>query len=428
MKKTFIMALFILLAPSLVFARQDLPALTVQGRKYSTLAIAEAKCLGGEKNAYVAQQIEEVMKFDLSLAGSFKLTTASPKEHADGIRPGEFDFHPWHNAGVSLLLKTGYVVVGDKIMAEFWLYDVQSEKPLWSQVFTGKRKFVRKMAHAFIDETMRAVTGEKGPFAGSIVFVSARTGNKEVCIMDYDGYNVRRLTSNGSINLNPSFSPNGHRIIYTSYKKGNPDLYLKKIFSGEETRISSRTGLNVTAAWAPHGDRIALSMSKDGNSNIYLIDKNGRELARLTNDDAIDISPSWSPDGTHIAFVSDRDGSPQIYIMNANGSGVLRLTKSGSYNVGPSWSPKGDRILYCRREPNGFQIYAINPDGTDDTRLTTKGRNEYPHWSPDGRFITFTSNRNGKEVIYVMRADGTSQIKVSRGKGDDSQPVWSPSQ
>jgi TolB protein len=426
MKKTLILAIFILLAPSMSFARQGNPSVAAQGNKRPPLAIAEARCLGGAQDAHTAREIEEVMKFDFDLAGSVRVLTGSSKEKG-GIRPGEFDFFPWRTIGASLLLKTGYVIDGDRIMIEFRLYDVPTQKPLLAEVYTGKRKFVRKMAHAFVDETLGEVTGEKGPFTGRIVFVSGRTGNKEVYIMDYDGYNVRRITRNGSINLNPSFSPDARKIIYTSYKKGNPDLYLRKIFAEGETRISSRTGLNVTAAWAPHGDKIALAMSKDGNSQIYLINRSGQELARLTNEDAIDISPSWSPDGSHIAFVSDRDGSPQIYVMNANGTDVHKLTNNGAYNVGPSWSPKGDRILYCRRESNGFQIYSIKPDGSGDTQLTREGRNEYPHWSPDGRFVTFTSNRDGIESIYVMRADGTAQIKVSRDKGGDSQPVWSPS-
>jgi len=427
-KKTFIVVLILLLAPSLSFARHGFSPAAAQDKKQPTLAIPQPVCLKGKQDLRIAGEIEEVMKFDLNLAGCVRIINDSPKENAGGIRPGEFNMVPWRGVGASLLLKTGYVLDGDTIMTEFRLYDVSTEKQLWSEVFTGKRKFVRKMAHAFVDKTIQVVAGEEGPFAGQIVFVSSRTGNKEVYMMDYDGYNVREITRNGSINLNPSFSPDGRKITYTSYRKGNPDLYLRRIFTGKDTQLSSRPGLNVTAAWAPHGDRIALAMSYDGNSQLYLINIRGRELARLTNIDAIDISPSWSPDGSHIAFVSDREGSPQIYIMNANGTNVQRLTKSGDYNVGPSWSPKGDRILYCRRDANGFdfQIYAINPDGSGDTRLTSERRNEYPHWSPDGRFITFTSNRDGKESIFIMRADGSSQIKVSRGRGGDSQPVWSP--
>jgi TolB protein len=429
MKKTVIFLVFLMLAPSISLARQKYPEVAVHVNKQPLLAITQAKCMGGKQDAYIAGEVEEVLKFDLNLSGCVRIITELSKENGEGIRPGEFDFAPWRTTGADLLLKTGYVVDGKDVILEFRLYSIKGRKQMQSAVYTGKRKFLREMVHAFADEILQAVTGEKGPFTGKIVFVSTRDGNKEIYIMDYDGYNEKRVTKNGSINLNPSFSPSGLEIIYTSYKNGNPDLYRRNIFTGVETRISSRTGLNVTGAWAPHGGKIALAMSKDGNSNIFLINRYGKELARLTNEDAIDISPSWSPNGSQIAFVSDREGTPQIFIMNADGSNVHKLTTLGSYNVGPNWSPKGDRILYCRRQSNNFdfQIHAINPDGTGDIQLTSEGRNEYPHWSPDGRFVTFTSNRHDIESIYVMRADGTSKLKVSKGRGGDSRSVWSPS-
>jgi TolB protein len=426
-KRMFVLLLFMNLL-SLCLPVASNGAASQEAAKMHSLAISPSLCLGGKHYPQIADEIEEVLKFDLNLSGFVKVLNNPIKETARGIRPGEFDFAPWRTSGASLLLKTGHVLEGDKLLTEFRLYDVQTEKQLWSEVFTGKSRFIRKMVHAFVDETLRIITGSEGDFAGKILFVSTRSGNKEVYEMDYDGYNVKQITRNGSLNLNPAYSPDGKEIIFTSYQNGKPDLYLKKLHTGKELQISARNGLNITGAWSPRGNKIALSLSKDGPTQIYLINERGKELARLTHDDAINISPSWSPDGRHMAFVSDRDGSPQIYVMNANGAEVRRVTKSGDYNVEPSWSPKGDRILYCRREGNGpgFQIYAINPDGSGDTRLTGEGRNEYPHWSPDGRFITFTSNRDGSDSIYVMRADGTSQVRVSKGRGGDSQPAWSP--
>lgn len=224
------------MAPSTLFARQKYPEAAVRGIKQPSLAITQARCLEGKQDAHIAKEIEEVLKFDLNLAGSVKIISDLPKENASGIRPGEFDFAPWRIIGAVLLLKTGYVIDGEDVIVEFRLYDVQKEKQLHSAVYTGKRRFLRKMAHAFADETMRAVTDEEGPFAGHFVFVSARTGNKEVYIMDYDGYNERRVTRNGSINLNPSFSPDGREIIYTSYKKEI------RICTGERFSPESRPG------------------------------------------------------------------------------------------------------------------------------------------------------------------------------------------
>ena len=424
MKRIFL-TLLAILSPALVHGQQSFLDVTAPGNRQLQLGISAPKNLNGGQNPEIVNGVNDVLRFDMTLAGPFSLMSGTGGSNDSGIRPGEFNFAPWKVAGADLLVKSGYRVSGSTLTLEFRLYDVFKEKEIVAKRYTGNIRDLRKIVHTFDDQIMLSITGEKGPFTGKIAFVSKRTGNKEIYLMDYDGYNVQRLTRNGSINLNPDFSPNGREIIYTSYKRKNPNLYRRELFTGTEAPISARRGVNITGAYSPDGKRIALTMSKDGNSEIYLIDTTGKQLARLTNNPAIDVSPAWSPDGSHIAFTSDRLGRPQIFIMNADGGGVRRLTTSGAYNDRPRWSPKGDRILYCRMEGNGFQIYAINPDGSGDTRLTSEGSNEHPRWSPDGRFIAFSSKRGGKEAIYLMRADGSGQTRVSRGNADDSHPTWS---
>jgi len=423
--KRIFLTLLAILSPALVHGQQSFLDVTAPGNRQLQLGISAPKNLNGGQNPEIVNGVNDVLRFDMTLAGPFSLMSGTGGSNDSGIRPGEFNFAPWKVAGADLLVKSGYRVSGSTLTLEFRLYDVFKEKEIVAKRYTGNIRDLRKIVHTFDDQIMLSITGEKGPFTGKIAFVSKRTGNKEIYLMDYDGYNVQRLTRNGSINLNPDFSPNGREIIYTSYKRKNPNLYRRELFTGTEAPISARRGVNITGAYSPDGKRIALTMSKDGNSEIYLIDTTGKQLARLTNNPAIDVSPAWSPDGSHIAFTSDRLGRPQIFIMNADGGGVRRLTTSGAYNDRPRWSPKGDRILYCRMEGNGFQIYAINPDGSGDTRLTSEGSNEHPRWSPDGRFIAFSSKRGGKEAIYLMRADGSGQTRVSRGNADDSHPTWS---
>ena len=425
MKKIILIIALLALFPGTAPADQSYLEVTAPGNRQLQLAVATPVPLSGSANTGIAKDISELFRFDMTLAGPFTVMATTPTDPKSGIRPGDFSFDVWKAAGADLLIKSGYTLAGTTLTLECRLYDVTRGQELTAKRYSGSITDMRRIAHTFSDEIMKVTTGVRGPFTGKIAFVSKRTGNKEIYLMDYDGYNVQRLTRNGSINLNPDFSPSGKELIYTSYKKGNPDLYRRGIFSGTEARIAAHRGINVTAAYAPDGNRIALAMSKDGNSEIYIINKDGRQLARLTNNSAIDISPAWSPDGRQIAFVSDRLGKPQVFVMNADGSGVRRLTTSGAYNVSPRWSPKGDKILYCR-QMGGFQIFAINPDGSGDTQLTSQGSNEHPRWSPDGRYITFSSQRSGRDAIYVMRADGSGQVMVSRGKGSDSHPTWSP--
>ncbi len=424
MKKALLLVCFLLLTPACLWAQQGYLEVTAPGNRTLQLAIASPAPLGGNNDPAVTRELAELFRFDLTLAGPFTVQETPVTDGKSGIKPGSFDFAPWKATGADLLLKTGYSLSGSTLVLECRLYDVGREAELTAKRYTGDRKDLRRMAHSFSDEIMRSVTGEKGPFSGKVAFVSTLTGNKEVYLMDYDGFNAQRLTGNRAINLNPDFSPSGKEIIYTSYKGGNPDLYRRELFTGAEARISASRGINIGGAWAPDGNRIALAMSKDSHSQIYVMNKDGKQVTRLTKSPAIDVSPAWSPDGSRIAFVSDRLGKPQIFIMDADGKNVRRLTTSGAYNVSPRWSPKGDRIVYCRQQGGGFQVYAINPDGSGDTQLTSEGSNEHPRWAPDGRFLVFSSTRVGKEAIFVMRADGTGQTKVSRGKGGDSHPAW----
>jgi TolB protein len=410
--------------PIIAEAQQSFLDVTAPGNRQLQLAIPYAASLNGTPISAVMNEINDVLRFDLTLAGPFSVMTGTGAP-SGGIRPGEFDFGPWKAAGADLLVKSAYKVSGNALTLEFRLFDVTRGKELIAKRYSGTLRDLRKITHLFDDQIMQTITGEAGPFSGKILFVSSRSGNKEIYLMDYDGFNIQRLTRNGSININPDFSPGGREIIYTTYRRRNPDLVRRELFTGTEAVTSQQKGLNVTGAYSPDGKKIALTLSKDGNSEIYLINTNGKILARLTHNQAIDVSPSWSPDGSQITFTSDRLGRPQIFIMSADGSNQHRLTTNGSYNDRPRWSPKGDRIAYCRMEGNGFQIYAINTDGSGDSRLTSEGSNEHPRWSPDGRFITFSSKRGGTESIYVMRADGSGQTKVSRDHGSDSHPTWS---
>ncbi len=376
-------------------------------------------------SANAAKEMADVIAFDMNMSGIVNADIKEPLPLAGGLMFGATDFAPWRAEGYDLLVRGEYSITGDELTVEFRLYDALNNKMMTAKRYLGKNKDLRRFAHSYCDEILLQMTGERGPFTTHIAFISTQYGNKEVAIMDWDGHNLLPLTRNGSINLNPDFSPDGRELIFTSYKRGNPDLFKRALSSTVEIPLSRRKGLNITGAWSPDGTKIALSLSMDGNAEIYTIARDGSSPQRLTFNPAIEVSPVWSPDGSHIAFVSDRLGKPQIFVMDANGGNVRRLTTAGAYNVNPRWSPKGDRIAYARMGGGGeFHSYVINADGSGDTQLTNTGSDENPAWSPDGRFIAFSSKRGGPAAIYVMRADGSGQVRVSQGKGNATQPAW----
>ena len=420
--KILLFVLFLVAPPAVLSAQPGYIEVNAPGNRQLKLAVGSPHTVEGTANSASAKLVSDVIAFDLNVSG---VVTAEGRTAPGNLSLVAVDYEPWLSAGFDLLVLSESSMKDDRLTVEFRLLDVINRKLITAKRYLGTAKELRRFSHTFADEILRAITGEKGAFTTRIAYVSTQTGNKEIYVMDWDGYNPLPLTKNGSINLNPDFSPNGREIIFTSYKRGNPDLYRRSLSNPAEVPLSRRKGLNITGNWSPDGSKIALALSKDGDAEIYTLDKNGDHPARLTINSALDLYPAWSPDGKQIAFVSDRLGNPQIFVMNADGGDVRRLTTSGHYNVNPRWSPRGDKIAYSRMTNGGFNIFTIAPDGTSDTQLTTEGNNENPSWSSDSRLICFSSKRGSGDGVYVMRADGSGQTKVSQGKGGYFQPVWS---
>ncbi len=393
------------------------------------IAIPEFKNLNENKESpELAQKLTEVISNDLYLSGYFNpmdkeafLEEKDAPMTAEGIR-----FKDWSVVGAELLLKGGYNRVGSRVEVVVRLFDV-----FWGRQILGRRALgnldqYRHLMHRLSNEIIRKLTGHDGISLTKLAFVSNTTGEKEVYVSDYDGYNVRQITSDKSIALLPSWSPDGKKLAYTSYKDGGPMLYLKDMASGLVKRISGRSGLNIGASWAPDGKKLALTLSRKGNSDIFTINLEGKILRHLVSHWALDVSPTFSPDGKRIAFASNRSGSPQIYTMDLTNGRQERLTFEGTYNTSPSWSSR-NRIAFTSLEQGTFDLYTMGQEGGMVKKLTEgQGNNEAPWWSPDGRYIVFTSNREGRYHLYIMNANGQNQVRITSSKGDQTTPSWAP--
>lgn len=374
----------------------------------------------------------DVLAQDLAYSGFFDiLDKKSYIEDQKQIRLNEreINFKDWSVIGAEGLIKGGVILRGDDLIVEMKLFDVILEKTIIGQRYIGKKEDARRMMHRFANEVIELLTGEKGIFDTKMLFVSNATGNKEIYISEYDGYNVKQITNNKSINISPQWSPDGKSILYTSYKEGQPYLYIFELYTGRETRISNYAGINIGARWSPNGKEIALTLSKDGNPELYILDIESKALKRLTDNSGIDVSPAWSPDGKKIAFISDIAGNPHIYVIDSDGTNLKRLTFEGRYNASPAWSPKGDKIAFARLNNGTFDIWVMNVDGSQQTQLTSdSGNNENPSWSANGRYIAFSSTRGGGSQIYIMRSDGINQKKITKESMNQRSPSWSPFQ
>jgi len=370
----------------------------------------------------LAQRLDAIIHDGLDFTGLF--TMISPplnvKDNSNRVNFGALD-----SVGAAVYADGSVSNTSGTVILDMEVYDTAGAKLLLKKTYNGNQLQLRKIGYAFCADLVELLTGKKSIFGSKIVFVSNKTGFKEIYECDFDGHELRQLTNSHSISLTPALSPDGRYLAYTDFSSGRPALYIKNLSNGRLSTIG-KSGISIDPGWR-NSREVATTLSFEGDQEIYLIKADGAIARRLTFSKGIDLSPSFSPDGNKMAYVSDRNGLPQIFIEDLSSGQVNRLTFSGRYNTQPSWSPAGDKIAYTTWESGGeINIFVTGIDGSGLKQLTEQsGENESPSWSPDGRMIVFTSTRQGSKKMYIMGSTGENQRPLLPSEGEQMQPCWS---
>mgnify|MGYP000509959856 CR=1 FL=1 len=152
-------------------------------------------------------------------------------------------------------------------------------------------------------------------------------------VASLDGTSPRRLVSWSPYCFFPAsvlvdhyaaWSPDGTEIAFVSDRTGNGDIYVMDASTGTILRqLTDDETADLDPAWSPDGTKIAFTAYRDGpaglGTEVYIMNAtDGSGQTNLTNNSALDSDPAWSPDGNWIAFVSTRGDGSQIYIMNVD--------------------------------------------------------------------------------------------------------------
>ena len=152
------------------------------------------------------------------------------------------------------------------------------------------------------------------PDGSKIAFVSIRSGTNEIYIMDADGSNQTRITAPTpphdpqrstywAQRETPVWSPDGSKIVFTSVRDGNQaDIYVMDADGSNEVRITTNPGSDSNPTWSPDGSKIAFESDRDQITAIYVMDADGSNETLLIHIPAPSVRvnrplccPAWSP-------------------------------------------------------------------------------------------------------------------------------------
>ena len=264
-----------------------------------------------------------------------------------------------------------------------------------------------------------------------------------------------------SRDIRPRLSPDGSRIAFIRTGVDGPDLYVVDTNGGDPTRLTSdRIGLP-GHTWNEDGERILFSSARSGVYALWEVDAtagaepravvgpavrdpggvdlregrlviadwvyeinlwrslDGAEAERIVASTLWDRSPALSPDGRQLAFISNRTGPPELWVSDSDGQDLIRLTDLGGPSVeAPRWSPDGQMLVVVARIDGPASLYLIPAEGGTLKPLTNASSGDVaPRWSRDGQSVLFGSRRSGAWEIWRAPIDGSPSEQVTRTGG-----------
>ena len=155
------------------------------------------------------------------------------------------------------------------------------------------------------------------------------------------------------------WSPDGKRIAFVSDKSGEDEVWLVDQAGGKPEQVTSGgQAMRYAAEWSAEGTHLAFS-DKDGR--LYVVALADKKLSQIADDPRAHIRDySWSPKGAFLAFsMSNPSGARSLYVWSAADAALHRLTDDGWNEYAPSWSPDGEQLYYLSERQFAPQVSTV---------------------------------------------------------------------
>ncbi|MCW4015025.1 MAG: hypothetical protein NWF06_01520 [Candidatus Bathyarchaeota archaeon] len=229
---------------------------------------------------------------------------------------------------------------------------------------------------------------------------------QEICSIDVNGENYKRITNNNFWDLIPCWTEDDSQIVFLSYRE-TLDLFIMDADGSNTVFVYDSGGHDVDL----HYSNGKMAFTRD--SQIWIINEDGTGLTQVTDPPRAgewgaavlpfgDYDPNFNSDGTKIIFerlVDDETthGIYEIYMVNVDGSNETSLTNTRYTQGIASWSHSDEKIVYMVSAigtEGYYDLYMMNSDGSEQCNITpdyfpTEFLCQHPIFSKDDSKVFF---------------------------------------
>ncbi|HYU35583.1 MAG TPA: DPP IV N-terminal domain-containing protein, partial [Thermoanaerobaculia bacterium] len=184
------------------------------------------------------------------------------------------------------------------------------------------------------------------PDGTKITFESERSGSCEIWMCDRDGANALQLTRLGTHAGTPRWSPEGRRIAFDS----DDDIYVLEVAGGPPRRLTSEASTDVVPSWSSDRRWIYFGSNRTGGFQVWKVPADGGPAIQVTRNGG--FAAFESPDGSRLYYA--KYDAPGIWTVPVSGGEEQRvhdlppigywghwgIGRQGLYLVNPEAKPR----------------------------------------------------------------------------------------
>jgi len=242
----------------------------------------------------------------------------------------------------------------------------------------------------------------------------------------------------------PVLSPDGNQVAFTVQtvdleKNSKPSqIYLVPVQGGTPRPITTEGTTNERPRWSPDSKQIFFVSNRSGSSQVWAMNPDGSNAHAVTKLAAEAGGILISPDGKKIVFLSSvypecgaDDTCNQRKIDEESKSKVkARIYTSLLYRHWTQWQTARRQHLMVMNT-DGTEVKDLTPGPNDVPPFSLGGQDDYAI-SPDSNEVAFSMNvdpdaaNSTNSDIYAVPIAGGDVKKITTGPGADSTPWYSP--